>query len=358
MSTKKSKPTTFPSNRLLVFLLNCTIVLLVSIITLLLAEFYLRLFKPQAIIPRYVTDAPYGIRMNYPNIDVWHTTPDYRINIRTNSKGVRNDREINYAKPLGKKRIIVLGDSFTVGYGVNIEDLYVTQLENRLKEAGYNVEVANLGVSGFSNAEELIMLEKEGLKYSPDLIILAYFQNDLDDNVRSGLYGISNGNLIRKNQTYLPQIKTRNFLYSSAIYRFLAEQSHLLYLIRRSISTIVKNKMLRKNESKLEYSDKKLKSKEILGAKIIDQMYLISKRNNIPFILLDVTSEGLDTNIPTDKMLYFNDMFFIESAETLKKAPPDTLLYWQRSHGHWTPYSHKVVANDLADFIIENKLLD
>jgi len=79
-------------------------------------EFFMRIFAPQAMLPRYVCATDYGIRGNEPNRSYWHTTPDYRVNIRTNAKGIRAHGEIPYEKPEGVKRIVLLGDSFGMGY--------------------------------------------------------------------------------------------------------------------------------------------------------------------------------------------------------------------------------------------------
>jgi len=201
-------------------LVMCAVMFTLMAVVLLGAEYYLRLFNPQPLIPRYVIDAPYGVLMNQPNIDIWHITKEYKINMRTNSKGIRTDREFDYEKPPGMKRIVALGDSYTLGYGVNLEDLFLTRLENKLNEQGFSVEIINLGVADFSNAEELVTLENEGLKYGPDMIMLAYYQNDVNDNVASGLYSVKGKELIRAQKEYLPKSKLRNFLHSFRIYRY------------------------------------------------------------------------------------------------------------------------------------------
>jgi len=351
----------FARNKLLGGCVVFFVVIIGFIIILLIGEFYLRIVKPQAIIPRYVTNAPFGIRMNYPNINIWHTTPDYRINIRTNSRGLRTDREIDYRKPSNKKRIVALGDSFTMGYGVNIENLYLTRLRKKLKDAGHNVEVVNLGVSGFSSAEELIMLENEGLKYDPDLVILAFYQNDLDENMISGLYKLSNNELVRNNTEYLPKIKLRNFLYSIPVYRYLAERSQLLYLVRERIAGMIKSSLLENSEVELKEMDNN-KNKRILGAKILDRIFETLNERGIPLVLLNIptvqnASRTMETVIPVDNMRKFNELYYLDSYEILKDIPtPKT--YWSRSHHHWTPYSHELVGKNLTDLIIDNNLLN
>ena len=123
----------------------------------LIGEFIVRLWFPQPMLPRYVTEAPYKIRMNQPNMSYWHTSPEYHVNIRTNSRGLRSDKEIPYEKPGGTFRIVGLGDSFAMGYEVDLEDTYLYRLEEELHKRGVkDVEVVNLAVSGFGTAEELI----------------------------------------------------------------------------------------------------------------------------------------------------------------------------------------------------------
>src|SRR5436309_15627215 len=50
------------------------------------------------------------------------------VDFETNSKGLR-DRETSYAKPPGKLRILMLGDSLTVGWGVAVEDTFPRRVE-------------------------------------------------------------------------------------------------------------------------------------------------------------------------------------------------------------------------------------
>ena len=69
--------------------------------SLFVAEMFLRIFAPVPMLPRYIRASDYGIRDNVPNATYEHNTPDYTITIRTNSKGIRADREIPYTKPKG-----------------------------------------------------------------------------------------------------------------------------------------------------------------------------------------------------------------------------------------------------------------
>ena len=102
------------------------------------------------------------------------TMPDSTTYVKINSKGLR-DSEYDYEKPSGVKRILVLGDSFTWGYGVEKDEIFTERLEKML---GKGFEVINAGVSGYGTDQELLYLEKEGLKYNPDVILVAFASND------------------------------------------------------------------------------------------------------------------------------------------------------------------------------------
>lgn len=93
----------------------------------------------------------------------------------TNSQGLR-DREYQQAKPEGSKRIVVIGDSHTWGYGVNNDETYTEKLEALLP----NTEVINLGVTAYSLWQEIAYFKRVGLAYEPDVLIVGFTQNDVD----------------------------------------------------------------------------------------------------------------------------------------------------------------------------------
>lgn len=134
---------------------------------------------------RYLFDSELG----------WKNVPNWRAATRgktltINSKGLR-DREYPYDRVPGKKRILVLGDSFTWGYGVSDEEIYTEVLEGRLAEDGRDWEIINTGVSGYGNDQEYLFLLREGLKYKPDVVMLAlYLFNDPDNNCAECQYAL------------------------------------------------------------------------------------------------------------------------------------------------------------------------
>ena len=96
------------------------------------------------------------------------------IPVDINSHGLRGP-ETTYEKPPGTFRILNLGDSVAMGWGVGEENTYGQQLESLLNEDGsgdLRFEVINAGVPGWNLENALAYFQAEGLKYQPDLVLL------------------------------------------------------------------------------------------------------------------------------------------------------------------------------------------
>lgn len=110
--------------------------------------------------------------------------------VKINSDGFR-DREFSLEKPSNTFRIIMLGDSFTFGWGVELNDSLPKQLESILnsRQAKIDYEVLNFGASSQNTFGEVDLFKDKGLKYNPDLVIVCFELSDIEDELfRRGLY--------------------------------------------------------------------------------------------------------------------------------------------------------------------------
>jgi hypothetical protein len=104
-----------------------------------------------------------------------------RFNRRENSRGYR-DAERSLAKPPGVRRVVCLGDSFTWGSGIDLEDAYPHRLENGLRRLrSESWEVVNLAREGASTVDEAATLAGDGMAYAPDAVVLGYVLNDAEE---------------------------------------------------------------------------------------------------------------------------------------------------------------------------------
>lgn len=103
------------------------------------------------------------------------------VSYRVNADGFR-DRAYARAKPTGTFRIVVLGHSVAFGWGVALEDTYPKLLEARLDTgSGTHIEVLNLAVSGYNAYTEAALFHDVGVGYRPDLVMVEFGINDLND---------------------------------------------------------------------------------------------------------------------------------------------------------------------------------
>ncbi|MGA0555710.1 SGNH/GDSL hydrolase family protein [Larkinella sp. VNQ87] len=90
-------------------------------------------------------------------------------------------RDVEHTDTTGKKKILVVGDSYTAGHGLKkVEERYSNVLAQKLGAQTYIVY--NLGVSGSDTRDEYDRLQKFGVK--PDLMVLQYFPNDIEKVAR------------------------------------------------------------------------------------------------------------------------------------------------------------------------------
>lgn len=104
--------------------------------------------------------------------------------VQVNLHGFR-DVEHSYEKPPGVFRIVVLGDSFVEAMQVPLMATFPRQLEDLLSVTSrpQRVEVISAGVSGYGTAGALLALREKGLRYQPDLVLLAFYPgNDVKNN--------------------------------------------------------------------------------------------------------------------------------------------------------------------------------
>ncbi len=99
---------------------------------------------------------------------------DWEYTVSINAHGFRGALvELEPTNP----RVIVIGDSYTFGYGVDDGETFSAVLERNL---GTNVEVLNWGVPGYNLEQSIELLALRGKAYRPDVVVLSQHPNDFD----------------------------------------------------------------------------------------------------------------------------------------------------------------------------------
>lgn len=329
---------------------------------------YWRYGKKILISPRYVTEGEFGdfrIRRNIPNSHYRHKCYNDSWEFSIDSEGFRDTRDFAYRKPEGTVRVLVLGDSFTIGYEVDQSETYAAVIERYLEKRGIRAEVINAGMSGSSNAEELVVLQTEGIKYDPDVVVVGFFRNDIGDNTRAGLFRLEGDSLVVARREYLPAVGTRDFLNAIPLYRWLSEHSYLHNYLNRVATILVKKRFSNQIREKIggeswkEHSATVRSYEANLARAILGRMRDVAHRHGAWMIVLDVARQNLEPSLPdaggealdtiADRLVY--------SSRILEKYKGLTPLYGSKEdggRGHWMPFSHLMVGMELGRIIEEH----
>ncbi len=129
-------------------------------------------------------DGTYGMVL-IPGAKGWYRQ-EGRSYVDVNSAGFRDIEHARLKAP-NTLRIAVVGDSFTEAMQVPLRDTFWSVAARELQKCecadGQNVEVLSFGVSGYSTASELLVLQNRVWDWSPDVVVLAFLSgNDVADN--------------------------------------------------------------------------------------------------------------------------------------------------------------------------------
>jgi hypothetical protein len=207
-------------------------------VALLLGEALVRLTVDVPVTPQmFLTDPLTDFRLK-PNVHERLSWPGgVSFSWTTNSRGYRATPELVVPKPPSTKRVLLLGDSFTFGQGVNDSQTFAAEAQRRLRELcpGRALEIVNAGVPGFSTSQELALLEGEGLALDPDIVVLGFYGNDPQDNLQRGVFFLAGDTLVRRPSAARPRFyRVKQFIDKVPGYPWLVAHSHLVNLVRRA----------------------------------------------------------------------------------------------------------------------------
>ncbi len=291
---------------------------------------------------------------------------------RTNSRGLR-DKEYTLNKPEGIKRIVVIGDSFTWGLGVNDDEIYTERLESMLP----NTEVINLGVVGYNTVQETIYFQREGIKYDPDILIIQFYSNDIlryrrKSRPKSHIAETDNISIIEKISKHL--------FYKSALYRFIRDRVYtnntlvkiLKYIRKEPLSGIEDinyelRLALRETPEIIKVSWEETASEILnikqyatgMGIRVIvavvpTAISFHEKRfkHAISYSIYDATD--FDLNKPYRILREFaaeNNIEIIIPFDIFKQASRNVKSLYHKRDGHFNAEGHNLFAQAIADYL-------
>ncbi len=200
---------------------------LVLSVTVAFAEVLLRAVDPQPyMIPRYQYSEHYGHELP-PNTAMVAKQPGvYEFTYTINEFGYRGE-----AVPLSDQyeipNIVVLGDSYAMGAGVEDNEVFSAVMGNEL---GGCFNVVNLGVGGYGLTHQIRRYYEFGILYRPEVVVLQFFHNDPSDNFHDRVTVVERGEFFfrptRQRTSWLKQLLSDSILQHSQVYNLLRNAAY------------------------------------------------------------------------------------------------------------------------------------
>lgn len=353
------------------------IVIISIIIFLALFEITLRLFYPQPVFLMNAEEAspkifetgdsiPWTLKKNASERHM-NIIGEWDVTVKTNSLGLRDDEIIED----GRKKVLILGDSFTFGYGVENNETYAALLEKKLNGS---VDVINAGyASGYSMDTEYVYLKNHGLKLRPDAVILGFFiGNDVAD-INANEWDIDDKGEIKKVKSNTYYIDDYNRLRVSGL-EMSWYYDYNIYLTRNSHAyTFFKNRLKHIKESfetadntiyNNEY-DERMKNNINKTRELIIKMNNLTNENNASLLVLFIPSKEqvygakiYDKNrnlLDLERInIEFLDFFTKNNIKVLYLLPymRDEKGIFFNVDPHWNKNGHELAASIIFESLI------
>lgn len=277
-------------------------------------------------------------------------------NITINSHGLR-DRERKWEKPQGVRRILGIGDSFTFGYQVGLDECYLKQLERDLNRNNGTWDVINAGVTGYNMWQYLEYLRCCGLRYHPDLVIIGVFFDDFKGDPIPDA-GTDAGPSKPQRYRSLSSLRLVNFVRNAFDilkyrYRHLLGAQWLKSIAERRafIDSTGDGVLLRGTADPQIYRKFETRLNEILG--ITEEQHIRVLVILIPDVVQLGHPELQGMNRILKDICHRAGVAFLDMTPVFERVQDIDSLYLLPYDAHTSPRGHRIIAGQLEKRILE-----
>jgi lysophospholipase L1-like esterase len=280
-----------------------------------------------------------------PNFTTTVRTPDGVVTYKINAQGIRSSYDISQ-KAL-TPRIFIIGDSYTFGVGVNEEIAFPRVLDTVLKQQGLNTTIVNLGVAGFGTFHSYERLrEYAELLGMPQIVVYMFHLNDPVDNIagkKEVVYGIR----IDAHRKYKRLLAVIGHSYHlSRSIAFLFDRLYDTFFNPR------RQKILNLEDSAIDIYDREDFQSTV---KYLSELITWTSQRNIR--LLVVTTDYSHYSDPLKTFLNDHHVPMIEGGDIFARLNADKLPI-RLIEGHWNQQGHKLIAQGIAEYLLQEKWLE
>lgn len=320
-------------------------------------------FRPIPGIGRNKFDADLG-HVFKPNYEQVLGTREWRQLWRSNAQGVRADRDFGEASD-SVTRVLVLGDSFTLGDQVSVDSAFPGVLQRRFDGAvgpGL-VEVVNAGHPSYGTYHESTYLRKYGAQFDPDVIVLAMTPNDWIENTNPLWVIARDGALVQRGTTpgQIAQWKDLNLWYSLSGHVLHSRVKARLDLVafrqdpgtgdkyaHRAVYLTNPDEMVRRQDSLVYHHIGSIQAEaDRLDASLVIILVPFGEQL-VPY------SFGYDPSAPGQRVAAYaaeRGIPFLDLLEEFRAHPTPSDLYWVEDY-HCTALGYGVIGDALFDMLV------
>ena len=267
-------------------------------------------------------------------------TGDYDTSVTFNKYGFRDDKDVTQINP---QDLLVVGDSYSLGWGVENDKRYSDQLQKLINKPVYNISISN-NLEGYKGL--IGYAESNGAKI--ENVILGFcMENDLLDYGNLGQRKIKDYSATNK----ISYTAIKNYLSNFALFNLFTAYIHSNTSLR---NFAVKSGLIIDNLggiAKNEINDQTLRS----SVAIIKEL-----NNKYNLLVIIIASRGLwagknkvvenEVHIKFTGLLRENKIDFIDLRKSFE-AGGSPLNYHFENDGHWNENGHYLSAKEIYDYL-------
>jgi lysophospholipase L1-like esterase len=297
-----------------------------------------------------------------PNGKAEFVTRNNKIWLSHNSQGFR-DIEHDYLSD-GDPAIVFLGDSFTWGYEVEFDEMFVNQLRNRFPR----YELFNLAHRGYGTDQSLLTFMQWQNRRPIELVVLMFSENDVynnnsavSDDKPKPKYRIDNDGLVLTGVP-VPRLRawtnTANDEVTPEVHKFalkdLFYSSHLInnMRIRYKLFRERMHTKIDRNENDLLKTGQDYRLTVRILEALRNEVMQRGSRLVVVFIPSKREIDDLDNSMPYQKVLMeFCDQLGIDCLDLAPDFSKPILRTYYRQGMHWNARGHEVAAEALIEYL-------
>lgn len=313
---------------------------IVGSLCIVMGELAVRFLSPQmSEYPRSAFSPEYGL-ISYPNDRIVHEVPgQWRFHYTTNRYGHRG-AEVPVSNVYPVPNVVVLGDSFTFGSGVNDGAEYPAVMRRAF--AG-RAEVVNLSSRGWGLTQEIRRFYELGQLYQPKAVVVQFTANDPADNVFNPVTTVHEGRFqFRDSENRVEGFK-------KYLSRSLLQKSQLYNLVRSALYDRLRQGEVAAAMENRQGAGGTVSEAERFHAELLATFARDLKSKGIPLLMIAVPLHlprfphiaARTRELHAAGLLRYIDIMDLAGENALAKSP----------EGHWPAALHRTVGEHLAAII-------